>query len=269
MDVLTFLSQISENNNRGYGYGAGSGCGNESSQGCGHGFNDGFGHGHGSGSGSDSGSGGSGDGLGHGYGFGFVSGFGHGYEVGFGNGWGNYEGDCNELGNGYKQNREYKFLLKSIGGLPVTKIDGIYTHIRRVHSASLASAYIFGDDDFTRRDTRVAVVNGCAAHGETARQALTDAGGKYFATINIDERAAAFRDEFPALDVEYDASDFYRWHGILTGSCVQGRRLFAERHDIDVGHDKLTLRRFFEITANDYGADRLREVRKLYRATTN
>jgi hypothetical protein len=264
MDVLSFLSQISDD---GVGYGRVSNGPGHGGNGYGYGFSFGAG-GNGSSSRLGNGSGfGTSDGQGaddsRGYGHGAIGG--HGYETGLGNGWGGYDGNCNDLGNSTRQNDGYRFLLKSIGGLPVMKIDGIYTHIRRVYSARLASAYIFAPDDFTRRDTRVAIVNGYAAHGETARQALTDAGAKYFATINLGERAAAFRAEFANLDAEYNASDFYRWHGILTGSCEQGRRLFAESHGIDIDNDKLTPRRFFEITKNDYGADRLREVRKLYK----
>jgi hypothetical protein len=267
MDVLSFLSQISicgytccgNSNGVGYDTAYGSGDGSGKSKGNGGGNGTGVGYDSGRSNGYDSGGGtvgasyGVGPGKGSGYSTSRGTGYGGGYSPGPGYSIGCGSGDANG------------FLLKSIGGFPVTKIDGIYTHIRRVHSAQLASAYIFGDDDFTRRDTRVAIVNGYAAHGETAHKAVADASAKYFATINFDDRAEAFRAEFANLDAEYNASDFYRWHGILTGSCEQGRRLFAESHGIDIDNDKLTLRQFFEITANDYGADRLHEVRKLYK----
>ena len=192
----------------------------------------------GDGSGSGSGSG-SGDGSGSGYGYGYGSGYGDGYGSGYGS------------GSGYG--------IKKYDGEDVHMIDGVQTIITAVHG-NIAKGFIL-QSDLTLTPCFIAKVDGCFAHGETVRQAVTDARDKAFEGLPQEERITAFLDAIKP-NTEYPVMTLYDWHHRLTGSCEAGRKAFAKDHGIDLSAD-MTREAFFELTKDAYGGSVIREAMRI------
>lgn len=202
--------------------------------GCGCGYGSGSGSGIGSGSGSGYGSGyGSGSGSGYGYGYGYGTGYGYGYGSGDG--------------------------IKKYDGEDVHMIDGVQTIITSVHG-DIAKGFIL-QGDLTLTPCFIAKVDGCFAHGETVRQAVTDARDKAFEGLPQEERITAFLDAIKP-NTEYPVMTMYDWHHRLTGSCEAGRKAFAKDHGIDLSAD-MTREAFFELTKNAYGGSVIREAMRI------
>ena len=180
----------------------------------------------GDGSGSGSGSG-SGDGSGSGYGSGYGSGSGYG--------------------------------IKKYDGEDVHMIDGVQTIITAVHG-NIAKGFIL-QSDLTLTPCFIAKVDGCFAHGETVRQAVTDARDKAFEGLPQEERITAFLDAIKP-NTEYPVMTLYDWHHRLTGSCEAGRKAFAKDHGIDLSAD-MTREAFFELTKDAYGGSVIREAMRI------
>ena len=216
------------------GYGDGSGSGS------GYGYGDGDGDGSGSGSGY-----GDGDGDGDGYGSGDGSVDGSGDGSGSGSGYGDGDG------------------IKELNHQNVYIIDGISTIIDSVHG-NYAKGKIL-NDDLTTKDCFIAKCGNFFAHGETLKQALSDATEKYNENKPLDERIKEFNEKFPLDDKPYNGSELFSWHHILTGSCLFGRQQFCSNKGLDV-KDKYTIKQFISLTENDFGSDaikKLKESRKL------
>ena len=224
----------------GYGDGSGSGDG------------DGYGDGYGDGSGYDYGSG---SGSGSGYGDGSDYGDGSGYGDGDGSGYG--DGDGSGYGDGYG--------IKKYDGEDVHMIDGVQTIITSVHG-NIAKGFIL-QGDLTLTPCFVAKVDGFFAHGETVRQAVTDARDKAFEGLPQEERITAFLDAIKP-NTGYPVMTLYDWHHRLTGSCEAGRKAFAKDHGIDLSA-YMTREAFFELTKDAYGGDVIREAMKIAEQGTN
>ena len=230
------------------GYGDGSGSGSGDGYGSGYGSGDGSGYGDGYGYGDGDGYG-SGSGYGFGYGSGYVSGFGYGSGYGSGSGYGD--------GDGYG--------IKKYDGEDVHMIDGVQTIITSVHG-DIAKGFIL-QGDLTLMPCFIAKVDGCFAHGETVRQAVTDARDKAFEDMPQEERITAFLDAIKP-NTEYPVMTLYDWHHRLTGSCEAGRKAFAKDHGIDLSAD-MTREAFFELTKDAYGGSVIRKAMKIAEQGTN
>ena len=206
------------------GYGAGSGSG----YGSGAGYGDGDGYGYG-------------DGDGDGYGSGAGSGSGAGYGAGYGDGYG-YGDDILE----YNHQKVYK-------------IDGVPTIIDSVHG-NYAKGKILRDD-LTVRECFIAKCGSYLAHGETLKQALSDASEKYNENKPLEERIAEFNEKFPGNDIQIDGNELFSWHHILTGSCLFGRKSFCSDKGLDV-NAKYTVREFISLTENAFGSDVIRKLKQ-------
>ena len=62
------------------------------------------------------------------------------------------------------------------------------------------------------------------------------------------------------MNEKYDASDLFRWHNILTGSCEMGRKQFCKDRGINVEVDSFTVEEFIRLTCTSYGSDVIREL---------
>ena len=236
------------------GYGSGDGSGDGSGYGYGSGDGSGSGSGDGSGSGSGDGSGsGSGDGSGSGSGYGTGYGDGTGTGSGYGTGYG--DGTGSGSGSG----------IKKYDGEDVHMIDGVQTIITAVHG-NIAKGFVL-QGDLTLTPCFIAKVDGCFAHGETVRQAVTDARDKAFEGLPQEERITAFLDAIKP-NTEYPVMTLYDWHHRLTGSCEAGRKAFAKDHGIDLSAD-MTREAFFELTKDAYGGSVIREAMKIAEQGTN
>ena len=223
----------------------------------GYGSGDGYGYGYGDGYGSGDGDGyGSGDG--DGYGCGYGDGYGDGFSYGFGNGY--CSGSGYGGGNGYGSGDGIKFF----NGQSVDMIDDVPTILTRI-IGNVAKGFIVRAD-FSLTPTFVCKQGNTFAHGETlhkAREALLE---KLFDDMPTEKRIAAFCKEFKP-GVKRPATDFFSWHHRLTGSCEQGRREFARKHNVDIDHDELTPEEFFAITRDAYGGDIIRQTEEAFAAS--
>ena len=183
----------------------------------------------------------SGSGYGYGYGSGSGTGTGSGYGYGYGSG------------------------IKKYDGEDVHMIDGVQTIITAVHG-NIAKGFIL-QGDLTLTPCFIAKVEDCFAHGETVRQAVTDARDKAFKALPQEERIAAFLNAIKP-NTAYPAMTLYDWHHRLTGSCEAGRKAFAKDHGIDLSAD-MTREAFFELTKDAYGGSVIREAMKIAEQGTN
>ena len=174
---------------------------------------------HGSGSGDGDGSG-SGSGDGDGYGSGSGSGYGYGSKS-----------------------------FTAFNGLKVYEIDDIPIIINAVRG-NIASGFII-KDDLTIEDCYVAKVGNSFAHGNTVKEAFRDAQNKHLSNLSDEEKLEMFIEKFSDLTVKYEASVFYEFHNILTGSCEFGRKNFMTNKGITMS-DLFTPLEFLELTKNEY-----------------
>lgn len=176
---------------------------------------------------------------------------------GYGDGYGYGDGDGYGYGDGYG--------IKKYDGEDVHMIDGVQTIITSVHG-NIAKGFIL-QGDLTLTPCFVAKVDGFFAHGETVRQAVTDARDKAFEGLPQEERITAFLDAIKP-NTGYPVMTLYDWHHRLTGSCEAGRKAFAKDHGIDLSAD-MTREEFFELTKDAYGGSVIRKAMKIAEQGTN
>lgn len=181
---------------------------------------------------------------------------GYGYGSGYGDGSGS--GSCSGYGSGYGSG------LKTLNGQPVDMIDDVPTILTRI-IGNIAKGFIVCAD-FSLAPTFVCKQGNTFAHGETlhkAREALLE---KLFDNMPTEKRIAAFCKEFKP-GVKRPATDFFSWHHRLTGSCEQGRREFARKHNVDIDSDELTPEEFFALTRDSYGGSIIRQTEEAFSAS--
>ena len=235
MDVLDFI-KVETGYGNVYGYGRGDGDGDGDGNVYGYGRGDGYGNGNV-----------------YGYGRGDGDGDGNGY----GNGYGNGCGDGDGYGDGYG--------IKGFNGKVVHEIDGLETIITSVHKG-IAKGFIL-QADMTLKPCYVAKGNNMFAHGNTINEAVISLGSKVFANLDVEERILAFKEAFKP-DIKYSNKDFYEWHGRLTGSCEMGRSQFAENHNINIEHGRMTVKEFCNLTENSYGGEIVKMITESYKEAT-
>lgn len=175
------------------------------------------------------------DGNGSGYGSGNGSGYGNGNGYGYSNGLG----------------------ISAINGIPIYRIDDVPSVIAQV-KGNIAKGWIL-KSDLTLNPCYIAKQDNLFAHGETLREAMEALEEKLFDDMPEGERIEAFLDAVQD-GPKYPARLFFDWHGRLTGSCQMGRKTFVENHGIDLDKDTMTLRRFLQLTREDYGGEIIRKV---------
>jgi len=196
---------------------------------------------------------GSGSGFGSGNGSGSGSGSGSGYGDGSGNGnggvCGNGYGDGSGSGCGYAPILEHN-------GNRVWNIDGISTVITQIRG-NVAKGYILSEG-LTTKPCYVAKHGDHFAHGDTIREAVEDAGLKYFRSRDVEENIAEFKARFKP-GKKYAGHEFYRWHWVLTGSCRAGRKLFIEEKGVCLD-DEYTVQEFMNLCRDRYGWDIINRI---------
>jgi len=223
-----------------------------SGRGSGDGSGDGNGYGDGDGDGSGYGDGyGDGDGSGYGDGGGSGSGYGGGYGDGFG------FGDGSGYGGGYGDGNDIR--IQSYKGKAVYYVDNIPCVFKSVHN-DWASVEIIDNKDFTTECAFLGKFENVIAHGDTIRDAITDAKTKYFSKLDFEKIKEMFLQEFSKKE-KMTVKELYDWHGLLTGSCRFGRSQFQEEHGLK-DTDELTLKQFVKLTKDAYGGERIKELIK-------
>jgi len=136
------------------------------------------------------------------------------------------------------------------------KADGIFQRVIK------RKGNVFQVQNIGAKDITYLVTDGndIWAHGSTLHEAHTALQAKLLQCKSIEERIADFKAEFES-GKKYPASEFFKWHHILTGSCEFGRREFCRQHNIDLDNDTYTVEEFIELTKNDYGGEIIRQIK--------
>lgn len=178
--------------------------------------------------------------------------------IGYGYGTGDGYGTGTGSGYGYG----YGYGIKDINGHNVYNIDDtptIFTHIR----GNVAKGYIL-ERNVILKPCYIVKGSGYFAHGETLREAQSALEEKILGNMDVEGKLELFKENFPDFNKKYAVKDFYQWHHNLTGSCEMGRKSFAERHNIDIDNDVMTVKEFISLTENAYGGDIIRELKGVY-----
>lgn len=231
--IKVFLANANSNSN-----GDGSGCGEVNDNGDGYGFGSGSCYSYFFAPGSGYGDG---DGCGNGDGDGCVGGYG-----------GDGDDGTDDDGTG----------MKEWNGRKVYYIDDTPTLIDSV-VGNYAKGYII-KTDLNLTPCYIAKFEDCFAHGETLHKAFSDAMGKVFENLPIEERIEKFVAKHPDKNMVVDNTELFDWHNRLTGSCEMGRRTFADEHGIDVDNGSMTIAQFIALTENDYGSEIIRRLKERY-----
>jgi hypothetical protein len=201
----------------------------------------GYGDGDGSGCGSENGYG---DGYGYGSGYGYLSGGGDGH----GNGGG--DGDGSGCGWPNKLNNKNIYSIDSTATI-ITTIKGNLAKGFIVNKdLSLTKTYVVKDSD-----------SQYFAHGSTIKDAIQALQDKIIANMDVEEVIEMFLSKTEP-NKDYPVSYFFDWHGKLTGSCLQGRQSFIKNNNIDLDKDVISLRKFIELTINEYGEEVIKQIKE-------
>lgn len=197
---------------------------------------------------------GSGDGNGNGDGYGYGDGNGDGYGNGNGNGYGDGYGNGDGSGDGEKIIKHKGYNVFYIDNMPtiITAIFGNY-----------AKGFTIGEDyQLTPCYVAKSEIGNFFAHGETLEKAMEDLQEKIADNMSDEEKIQMFCTTFKK-DEKYKGTEFFKWHSILTGSCLFGRNEFVKNHNLDV-EALYTVNEFITICENDYGKDIIKELKKYY-----
>ena len=140
-------------------------------------------------------------------------------------------------------------VFSSFNGWNVYNIDDTATIIINVRG-NVASAFII-NEDLTLTPCYVVKVGNSFAHGASVKKAFKDAQNKHLALLSDDDKIKMFMVKFPNLNIRYEASVFYEWHNILTGSCEMGRKNFMSNKGVSMT-DLFTPLEFLELTKDEY-----------------
>lgn len=237
--IENFL-KIETNLDLGFGYGE------DPYAGCNSGFGSGAGYGDGSGYGD-------GEGIGSGFGFGMGNGDGYGY--------GNIVGPGSGEGDGVGYGHSDFDICEKINGYKVYEIDNVNTIITVAHN-NIAKGFIV-KHDLTLVPTYVVKGSNLFAHGKTLKEAFNALEQKIYANLDTKEAIKLFKEKFNNKD-SYSGHDFFNWHHIITGSCLQGRNEFISNGGYNLD-DKYTVKQFLKIVKNAYGWSMLKELETYYK----
>ena len=147
-------------------------------------------------------------------------------------------------------------------------VDGIQTIIYQVYIDDAANGYAVGrilKSDLTKEVTYIAKKENKFAHGKTLQEAVEAVNAKVIASKSVEERIQLFVEAFPMIDTFVKGEELFRWHNILTGSCMQGRKMFCQEKKINLEHE-FTIAEFITLTINAYGGGVIKQLREIYKS---
>ena len=162
-----------------------------------------------------------------------------------------------EISYGYGDGSGYK----KINGHTIYQIDSINTLITSVHK-NIAKGFIF-KRNLTLTPTYVVKGSNKFAHGGTLKEAFEALEAKIYEDLDHDEAIRLFKEKFNNKD-SYSGHDFFKWHHIVTGSCLQGRNEFISDGGYSLD-DKYTVKQFLQIVKGAYGWYMLKELEEDYK----
>ena len=120
-------------------------------------------------------------------------------------------------------------------------------------------------NDLTTVKTYIAKRGFMFAHGATLQEAIDAVNTKLLAEKSMDERLDAFVAAYPLVDTFVSGHELFRWHNILTGSCLQGRKAFVTDRALDLDAE-FTILEFIALTKNVFGGSVIKELEERYRS---
>lgn len=249
---INFNSGFGAGISSGHGYSSGAGCGYDYGEVYNTNYDSAFGYSPSSGYGTGNASG---AGTYYGFGFGFGHGYGSGNDSGCGYGTGAISDDnVDSNSNLKKYNKNYIFL-----------IDGVYTIIKSI-KGNVAKGYIL-NQDLTIEKTYIVKGNNMFAHGKNLKEAIQSLQNKIFKYMDVDKKINEFIKTFNKVD-KYKGTEFFKWHHLLTGSCLQGRNNFIHNKNLDI-NAKYTVNEFLDIVKDAYGWNIIKKLIKYYKEGDN
>ena len=183
-------------------------------------------------------------------------------KVGDGSGYGSGSGSGDGSGSGYGYGSGYGDGITMVNGNKVYIIDGIATIIYSIHNKIANGAILRKDLTFAK--CYIAKVGDFFAHGDSAKDAVTEATNKYRSNLPEGERLQMFVDAHANYNDTYKASDLFVWHNTLTGSCRFGRESFCREREINIDTDQFTIAEFIELTKDSYGGNIIIKLKDYY-----
>ena len=168
-------------------------------------------------------------------------------EFGYGSGSGSGYGDGSGL---QKYNNHYIFLIDN---LPT-----IFTNIK----GNVAKGFIV-NKDLTLEKTWIAKGHNYFAHGSTLKEALQSLEEKIFANLDTESKLAEFKKLF-VKGKTYKGTEYFKWHNLLTGSCLQGRNYFVKEKNLDLKKEYTPLE-FLNIVKGAFGWSVLKDLVQYYK----
>lgn len=151
--------------------------------------------------------------------------------------------------------------IKEINGNYVFEIDGVLTIITSIHF-NIAKGFI-ANRDLTLTPTFLVKGSNMFAHGKTIKEAMQSLQEKIYSNLDAKEQVEEFRKKFNNVD-KYSGEEFFSWHHILTGSCLQGRQSFVENSGYKLT-DMFTVKEFLKIVKNQYGWEYIKVLEEYYK----
>ena len=177
--------------------------------------------------------------------------------TGYGSGDGDGSSDGSGDGYGYGDGSGSGDDLKKINGIKVFYVDGIPCQPGEVHNI-WAKVKIINTKNFSLKECFLAKYHGAIAHGESVKDALRDAQEKYFSSLDFEDLKKKILEEFSEKG-SLTVAELFKWHGLLTGSCVFGRQQFQKENELK-DSDKLTLKQFVKLTQSAFGGEKIKEL---------
>ena len=104
--------------------------------------------------------------------------------------------------------------------------------------------------------------SGYFAHGASLKEAVESLQDKITENMSTEERIRAFCERFKNGE-KYKGTEFFKWHNILTGSCLFGRNQFVKDHDLDL-EKEYSVDEFIDIVKNDYGTSIIAKLKNIW-----
>lgn len=82
---------------------------------------------------------------------------------------------------------------------------------------------------------------------------------EYLDSIPYKRRVNSFMAKYNMTD-KYPVKDLLRWHMIVTKSCPEGIKTFAENHGMDIENGMMTVPECIELAKDAFGGDILKDV---------
>jgi hypothetical protein len=82
--------------------------------------------------------------------------------------------------------------------------------------------------------------------------------------VNViqNRRFEEFKRKFNLVD-KYPIRDLSRWHTLLCFSCPQGKKEFAEKHNLDIENGTLTIPEFIELVQDAHGSKQIQKLKTI------